>query len=43
MKPLDTKSLIEIFVEKDKNKYLCDIENTKDGLWDKYFIKELCI
>ena len=35
--PLDTKSLIEIFVEKDKNKYLCDIENTKDELWDKYF------
>ena len=35
--PLDTKSLIEIFVEKDKNKYLCDIENTKDGLWSKYF------
>ena len=35
--PLDTKSIIEIFVEKDKNKYLCDIENTKDELWDKYF------
>ena len=35
--PLDTKSLIEIFVEKDKNKYLCDIENTKDELWKKYF------
>lgn len=35
--PLDTKSLIEIFVEKDKNKYLCDIENTKDELWSKYF------
>lgn len=35
--PLDTKSIIEIFVEKDKNKYLCDIENTKDELWNKYF------
>ena len=35
--PLDTKSLIEIFVEKDKNKYLCDIENTKEELWSKYF------
>ena len=35
--PLDTKSIIEIFVEKDKNKYLCDIENSKDELWDKYF------
>ena len=35
--PLDTKSLIELFVEKNKNDYLTDIEHTKHDLWDKYF------
>lgn len=35
--PLDTKSLIELFIEKDKNEYLTDIENYKDILWDKFF------
>lgn len=35
--PIDTKSLIELFVEKDKNNYLTDIEHTKHDLWDKYF------
>ena len=35
--PIDTKSLIEIFVEKNKKKYLDDIENTKEELWSKYF------
>ena len=35
--PIDTKSLIEIFVEKNKKKYLNDIENTKEELWRKYF------
>jgi hypothetical protein len=35
--PLDTKSLIELFVEKDKNNYLSDIEHTKHNLWNKYF------
>ena len=35
--PIDSKTLIEIFVKKDKNKYLCDIENTKQELWKKYF------
>ena len=35
--PIDTKSLIEIFVEKNKKKYLDDIENTKEELWKKYF------
>lgn len=35
--PIDTKSLIELFIEKDKNEYLTDIENSKDILWDKFF------
>lgn len=35
--PIDTKSLIELFVEKNKNDYLTDIEHTKHDLWDKYF------
>ena len=35
--PIDTKSIIELFVEEDKNKYLLDIENSKDELWNKYF------
>ena len=35
--PIDTKSLVELFVVKHKNKYLLDIENTKHELWSKYF------
>lgn len=35
--PLDTKSLIEILVDKDKNKYLQDIEFSKEILWHTYF------
>lgn len=35
--PLDTKSLIEILVDKDKNKYLKDIEFSKEILWNKHF------
>ncbi len=35
--PIDTKSLIEIFVKKNKNHYLKDIDNTKKDLWDTYF------
>lgn len=35
--PLDTKSLIEILVDKDKNKYLQDIEFSKEILWNTYF------
>ncbi len=35
--PIDTKTLIEIFVDKNKNNYLKDIENTKYELWNKYF------
>jgi hypothetical protein len=35
--PIDSKSLIELFVEKDKNTYLTDIENKKQELWSKYF------
>jgi hypothetical protein len=34
---LDTKSLIEIFVKKDKNKYLKDIESNKDEIWNSIF------
>ena len=35
--PIDTKSLIELFIEEDKNKYLTDIENNKQELWSKFF------
>ena len=35
--PIDTKSLVELFVESDKNKYLSDIETYKTVLWSKYF------
>ena len=35
--PIDTKSIIELFVEENKNSYLTDIENTKQDLWNQYF------
>jgi hypothetical protein len=34
---IDSKSLIELFIEEDKNTYLTDIENKKQELWNKYF------
>jgi hypothetical protein len=34
---IDTKSLIELLLEKDKNTYLKDITNYKDYLWEKFF------
>ncbi len=34
---IDTKSIVEILVDKDKNKYLKDIQNTKESLWNQYF------
>jgi hypothetical protein len=33
---IDTKSLIELLIDKDKNDYLKDIEHTKYTLWDKF-------
>ena len=35
--PIDTKSLIEIFIKKNKNKYLKDISSYKEELWENYF------
>ena len=35
--PIDTKSLIELFVDENKNEYLTDIEHKKHELWDKLF------
>ena len=35
--PIDTKSLIELFIDENKNFYLLDIENKKHELWNKYF------
>ena len=35
--PIDTKSLIELFINEDKNKYLSDIEGCKEILWNQYF------
>ena len=34
---LDTKSLIELLVDENKNSYLSDINNKKADLWAKYF------
>jgi hypothetical protein len=35
--PIDTASLIDLFVTKDKNSYFLDIENKKNEIWNKYF------
>jgi hypothetical protein len=35
--PLDTKSLIELFIKKDKGKYLDDIEKYKEHIWSMLF------
>jgi hypothetical protein len=35
--PLDNKSIVELFIDEDKNTYLNDIEGYKDLLWTKYF------
>jgi hypothetical protein len=34
---IDTKSIVELLVDEDKNTYLNDIEGYKDILWSKYF------
>jgi hypothetical protein len=34
---MDTKSVIELLVEKEKKQYLDNIELNKEFLWDKYF------
>ena len=35
--PIDTKSIIELFIDEDKNKYLTDIEGYKYELWNTFF------
>jgi hypothetical protein len=35
--PLDSKSLIELFIKENKNEYLCDIDKYKKELWEMYF------
>lgn len=35
--PIDTKSLIEILIDTDKNKYLKNINELKESIWDTYF------
>jgi len=35
--PIDTKSIIELLLENDKQKYLKDIEGSKNYLWNQYF------
>jgi len=35
--PFDTKSLIEIFIEEDKNKYLKAVRELKEVIWDNVF------
>ena len=35
--PIDTKSLIELFIEEDKNSYLTNIDTKKHEIWSKFF------
>jgi hypothetical protein len=35
--PIDTKSLIEIFIKENKNAYLGNIEDYKESIWNIYF------
>jgi len=35
--PFDTKTLIDLFIDKNKNDYLGDIENKKDDVWETLF------
>ena len=35
--PIDSASLIDLFIEEDKNTYLTDIENIKQEIWNKFF------
>ena len=35
--PIDTKSIIELFIDEDKNRYLTDIEGYKYELWNTFF------
>ena len=35
--PVDTKSLIELFIKKDKAKYLDDVESYKESVWSMLF------
>ena len=35
--PIDTKSLIELFIDEDKNSFLTNIETKKDEIWSKFF------
>ena len=35
--PVDTKSLIELFIKKDKAKYLDDVESYKEHIWSMLF------
>lgn len=33
----DTKSLVELFILKNKNNYLCDIQNKRVEIWNQFF------
>ena len=35
--PIDTKSLIELFIKENKNEYLCNIDKYNKELWSYYF------
>lgn len=35
--PIDTKTIVELFIDEDKNKYLTDIEGYKYELWNTFF------
>ena len=35
--PIDTKTLIEIFIKENKNEYLSNIDKYKKSIWEKYF------
>jgi hypothetical protein len=41
--PIDTATLVDLMIDKDKNKYFKNIENEKNNIWQMYFNLELPI
>jgi len=41
--PIDTATLVDLMIDKDKNKYFKNIENEKNNIWQIYFNLELPI
>ena len=41
--PIDTATLVDLMIDKDKNKYFKNIENEKNNIWSMYFKLDLQI